>query len=71
MCYNILEEIFLPIRQESFERAVMQLEDFELYLQTLLSPADAEYVDNIPQFYDYSDEYQGCKSWYEYQTTWN
>lgn len=47
------------------------MNDYMLYIQTVLDPSDVIYTDDTQNSYDYADEYQGCQSWYEYQETWN
>lgn len=44
------------------------MHDYINYIQTVLEPL---YTDDQQNDYDYSDEFQGCQSWYEYQQEWN
>lgn len=47
------------------------MDDYMAYRQMILAPCDDVYTDNIQNSYDYADEYQGCRSWYEYEKEWN
>lgn len=47
------------------------MDDYMAYRQTILAPCDDVYTDDIQNSYDYADEYQGCRAWYEYQELWN
>jgi hypothetical protein len=65
ICYNTL------VKQNSYQNGGDTVNDYILYTQTVLDPSDVIYTDDTQNSYDYADEYQGCRSWYEYQKEWN